>query len=68
MSEFKIIKYEAKGLLLQISGHEVDGVGKEARNNLAFFRVEENLKSVLILTGVSRFVLGKNRRCSGKIG
>lgn len=36
MSEFKIIKYEAKDSL-QISRHEVDGVGKRNENNLALF-------------------------------
>lgn len=33
-----MIKYEAKDSL-QISGHEVDGVGRRDEN---FFRVEEN--------------------------
>ena len=36
MSEFKIIKYEAKDSL-QISGHEVDGVDKRNENNLGGF-------------------------------
>lgn len=50
MSEFKMIKYEAKDSL-RISGHEVDGVGRRDENFFLEWRKTEEV--ILILTGVN---------------
>lgn len=61
------MRFDVKNLLY-ILGYGVDGVSRKDENNLVFFGVGKNWGGRVYFDWSERIVLGKGRKCSGKVG